>query len=168
MDKLSRSFIEYVGRISVRVVTMTGSVVRSVYHVAAYLFAFNPNHSRKEVTELYPDPVSSRTADDLPPRSRGFIKNDPDVCTGCLDCAKICPVDCILIESEKIETMQKEWITVFDVDQLKCIRCGLCVEVCPSGSLTHTRSYEGAVYGLNQLVQHFGKGEPPRKGTAEW
>ena len=53
-----------------------------------------------------------------------FIREtDMDKCVGCGECAKICPVDAVVIE-EKQAIVDKEW----------CIGCGLCVRKCHSGA----------------------------------
>lgn len=142
----------------------TQSLIRALAAALPYLFNANPNTLRKEVTEQYPDPVSSRTTDDLPPRTKGLIHNDIDQCIGCYECAKVCPVDCILIESERLEETQKEWVSLYDVDHSRCISCGLCVEVCPTNSLTHSKRYEFADSSRKKMVESFGRGEPPRRG----
>lgn len=140
------------------------SLTRALSASLPYLFNMNPNNLRKEVTEQYPDPVSSRTVDDLPPRTRGLIKNDIQICIGCHQCARACPTNCIQVESEKDPESRKEWVSVYDVDHSSCIFCGLCVEVCPPGSLTHTKRYEGATVFRAELVESFGKGEMPNHG----
>lgn len=142
----------------------TRSFVRALSAAMPYLFNSNPNTLRKEVTEQYPDPVSSRTVDDLPSRSRGLIQNEIDQCIGCRECAKSCPVDCFTIESERLEETQKEWVSLFDVDHSKCLFCGLCVEVCPTNSLTHSKRYEFAATKKEMMLESFGKGEAPRRG----
>lgn len=140
------------------------SLLKALSASLPYLFNVNPNTLRKEVTEQYPDPVSSRTVDDLPPRTKGLVQNNIDQCIGCQDCAKVCPVDCFAIESERMEDTQKEWISLFDIDHSKCIFCGLCVEMCPTNSLTHSKKYEGAATERKKMVEAFGRGDPPRRG----
>lgn len=123
---------------------------------------------KKEVTEGYPDPVSSKTADDLPPRSRGLLFNDIDRCTGCKECEKICPAQCIQVEAEPGPDGPKKWVSTFDIDFSRCVFCGLCVEVCQPGSLAHTRQYEAAAYDLTDLVATFGRGQLTPEQRAKW
>src|SRR5260370_10906129 len=37
----------------------------------------------------------------------------------------------------------------------KCMYCGLCSEVCPTGSIHHTTEFEGADYSLESLIRRF-------------
>lgn len=52
------------------------------------------------------------------------IKNKKD-CMGCHACSNICPQNCISMESDT----EGFWYPEVDYD--KCIKCGLCVKVCP-------------------------------------
>jgi formate hydrogenlyase subunit 6/NADH:ubiquinone oxidoreductase subunit I len=133
-----------------------------------YLMSVNAGELRKEVTEQYPDPISSRTADDLPPRSRGLLFNDIDRCTGCKECEQICPVRCITVDTELGADASKVWVSVFDIDFARCVFCGLCVEACAPASLVHTRQYEGAVYSMRDLVASFGRGRVTPEQRAKW
>jgi NAD(P)H-quinone oxidoreductase subunit I len=142
------------------------SIVQACIAVFPYILRWGDLH--KEVTEGYPDPVSSKTADDLPPRSRGLLFNDIDRCSGCKDCERICPTQCIHVEEEPGAEAGKIWVSVFDIDFSKCIFCGLCVEVCQPTSLVHTRQYEGAAYQLTDLVASFGRGQITAEQRAKW
>ncbi len=136
--------------------------------MTAFPYIFRWGETRKEVTEGYPDPVSSKTADDLPPRSRGLLFNEIDRCTGCRECEVICPTQCITIEEEPGADASKIWVSVFDIDFSKCTFCGLCVENCLPASLIHTRQYEGAAYNLTDLVASFGRGQITPEHRAKW
>jgi formate hydrogenlyase subunit 6/NADH:ubiquinone oxidoreductase subunit I len=136
--------------------------------MTALPYVFRWGDLRKEVTEGYPDPVSSKTADDLPPRSRGLLFNDIDRCTGCKECEKVCPAQCIRVEEEPGAEVSKIWVSIFDIDFARCTFCGLCVETCQPTSLVHTRQYEGAAYQLSDLVASFGRGQVTPEQRAKW
>ncbi len=48
---------------------------------------------------------------------------DEDVCSGCGDCVKICPVDALTVETGTAQ-VDEEW----------CIGCGVCVSRCSTGA----------------------------------
>ncbi len=116
------------------------------------------SEQNKVVTEEYPDRVSARMPEDLPTRYRGLLRNDIEKCGGCRVCSQICPVDCIRIEAEPGPEKGKSWVAVFDIDHARCMFCGLCADACPTGSLTHTREYEGAVHRLEDMITSYGRG----------
>jgi len=132
------------------------SVQTAMLTTLPYLFGIGA--LRNEVTEQYPDPVSSRSADDLPPRSRGLLSNDINKCTGCRDCITACPSRCIHLITEPGPDETKPWVSVYEIDFGKCVFCGLCVEVCEPKSLLHTKEYEGAVFSHQEFKAQFGKG----------
>jgi NAD(P)H-quinone oxidoreductase subunit I len=136
--------------------------------LSAFPYIFRWGDLRKEVTEGYPDPISSKTADDLPPRSRGLLFNDIERCIGCKECERVCPTQCIRVEAEPGADESKIWVSVFDIDFSRCIFCGLCVESCQPSSLIHTRQYERAAYNLTDLVASFGKGQITPEQRAKW
>jgi formate hydrogenlyase subunit 6/NADH:ubiquinone oxidoreductase subunit I len=144
--------------------------LRSVFNAfaASLPYVFGMGELRKEVTEQYPDPISSKTPDELPSRSRGLLHNTIEKCTGCGDCERICPSRCIQIETEPGPDSSQNWVSRFDIDISRCVFCGLCVEVCPPASLVHTRHYEGAVYHLEDLVASFGRGAVSAGQRAHW
>ena len=47
-------------------------------------------------------------------------KIDLEKCTGCGNCAEICPVEAIVVENDKAK-----------VDADVCVDCGTCVDECP-------------------------------------
>ncbi len=143
-----------------------GSFIRTVATGIQYLRAHS--ETRKEITELYPDPVSSRSADELPARTRGQIQNDIQKCTGCRDCALICPTNCIEIETEEGPKPGKLWVSVFTVDHSRCILCGLCVEKCAPQSLSHSRSHHRATRTLEEQVTFFGRGTVSKHLREQW
>lgn len=51
-----------------------------------------------------------------------IVNIDKDVCTGCKQCSKVCPVDAIYGE----EGLPQE------IDTNKCVICGQCIQVCKS------------------------------------
>ena len=161
-DSVFGSVLSYIRDVLMGAWSIAGSCMTALPYV------FGWGELRKEVTEGYPDPVSSKTADDLPPRSRGLLFNDIDRCIGCKDCEKVCPSQCIKIEEEPGADATKIWVSVFDIDFSQCIFCGLCVEVCQPGSLVHTRQYEGAAYSLTDLVASFGRGQVTAEQRAKW
>ncbi len=103
----------------------------------------------------------------LPSRYRGLLEVDMDICTACLACERACPINVIAIEIEKDpENPKQRLMTRFDIDAAKCMHCGLCVEPCPTGSILHTREFEGAQRNLSNLTLRFvdpAKPAPPYK-----
>lgn len=134
----------------------------------SFVSPFRERDLRKEVTEQYPDPISSRTVDDLPPRTKGLLHNDIHRCTGCQECERICPSRCIRVENEPGPDALKHWVSVFDIDFSKCVFCGLCVTICQPGSLIHTRAFEAAAFEKSALITHFGLGPVPSDQQLKW
>ncbi|NIO15473.1 MAG: 4Fe-4S dicluster domain-containing protein [Deltaproteobacteria bacterium] len=110
---------------------------------------------REEITEQYPEDVWEPFE-----RFRGFLHNDVPRCISCSMCARVCPVDCIELESF-MGPDKKRVLTRFDIDIGRCMYCGLCVEVCPTKCLTHTAGYEGrSSVSRGELILNFVT-EPP-------
>ncbi len=142
------------------------SIIKATVTVVPYLLGFG--ELNKEVTEQYPDPISSRRPDDLPSKTRGLLFNKIQQCNGCLKCKEVCPVGCINIETEPVPKRISAWISVFDIDFSSCTLCGLCVESCPTGSLVHTKQYELVVFEKNKLLVSFGAGHVTLEQRYKW
>ena len=104
---------------------------------------------REEVTLQYPEERW-----EIPERYRGFLHNDIRKCISCSMCVKVCPVDCISLESVR-GADKKPVLVSYDINIGRCMYCGLCVEVCPVKSLKHTSGYEKASTDRGELILHF-------------
>lgn len=112
---------------------------------------------KKPVTIQYPDRTARPVAETLPDRFRGFLKVDMDICTACLACMNDCPIDCIKIVTKKDEASatKERVLTQFDIDEAKCMYCGLCTEPCPTGAIHFTREFEKSTENIEDLVFRF-------------
>jgi len=104
---------------------------------------------KEEVTLQYPEERW-----EIPQGYRGFLHNDILKCTACTMCVKVCPVDCISLESVR-GADKKMVLASYDINIGRCMYCGLCVEVCPPKSLKHTAGYEMATTTRGELILHF-------------
>jgi len=108
---------------------------------------------KKPVTLQYPDekqPVSARY--------RGLhalkVSHDQAKCVACYLCPTVCPAKCITVEAGETESHDK-YADVYEIDILRCIFCGYCVEACPVDALKMTGEYELANYKREDFL--FGK-----------
>lgn len=129
------------------------------------------NAFRKPVTIQYPEVKHA-----IPERFRGQLFMRTEDCIACDQCARICPVDCIYIESVKrapedvAETSdgskKRLWLTRFDIDVTLCMVCGLCTQVCPTDCLYHTHEYEIAPRHRRGMFLDFSDPKDIEKGKA--
>ncbi len=110
------------------------------------------NFFRRPTTIQYPE---QRVAQH--PRFRGeeFTWYE-DRCTGCATCAKYCPLGIIRIVTDPNGGHEQEGgsykVDVFDIDQARCMYCGLCVESCPYDALHMGTGFEAATYRREDMV----------------
>jgi ech hydrogenase subunit F len=76
----------------------------------------------RPATRLYPTEIRPRYDG-----ARGFIEFDVDTCNYCMLCMRRCPAAAITVNRE-----ERMWA----IEQLTCIACNVCVEVCAKKSLT--------------------------------
>lgn len=100
----------------------------------------------------------------VPEVGRYQLDVEIDDCIVCDLCAKICPVDCIEIESIKSTgpigqtsdgTTKRLYAAKFDIDMAKCMYCGLCTVVCPTECIIMTDSYDRSFTQLSELTYRF-------------
>ena len=109
---------------------------------------------------------------------------DMDDCIGCLKCERICPVDCIKIETEKSPSRGEDIkevkhvgitgngtkkalvVTRFDIDMSECCYCNLCTYPCPEECIfmtggpngnKHPIDYEFSEPNRSDLIYRFAK-----------
>lgn len=110
------------------------------------------NMLRKPFTTQYPEERLTQHA-----RFRGqeFAWFE-ERCTGCASCAKYCPLGIIRIvttpSGEHAQDGGDYHVDVFDIDQGRCMYCGLCVEACPYDALHMGTGFEAAQLRRQDLV----------------
>jgi NADH-quinone oxidoreductase subunit I len=78
-------------------------------------------------------------------------------CIGCEPCAWACPADAIYVEGadnteENRMSPGERYGKVYQINYLRCVFCGLCIEACPTRALTMTNEYELADDSREKLI----------------
>ena len=119
---------------------------------------------KKVVTEQYPEDKQPTK-----PRFHGRHQlnrwaDGLEKCVGCELCAWACPADAIYVEGadntdEERFSPGERYGRVYQINYLRCILCGLCIEACSTRALTMTNEYELAdssradlIYEKDQLL----------------
>lgn len=118
---------------------------------------------KRPTTVQYPDRTDRPVYQMLPPRYRGFLEVDQDICTACLACERACPIECIKIDAKKDPETRRLVMSRFDIDMAKCMFCGLCSEPCPTSAISHTPHFEASTAYVENLVFRF----VPQDGRVE-
>jgi NADH-quinone oxidoreductase subunit I len=105
----------------------------------------------------------------VPELGRYQLDVEMEDCIVCDLCAKICPVDCIDIESIKATeaigktsdgTTKRLYAAKFDIDMAKCMYCGLCTVVCPTECIVMTDKYDRSMPDLKEMIYKFSEMSP--------
>jgi len=111
----------------------------------------------KTITVQYPD-----VAPTVKPRWRGFHWVELERCIACEACAKICPVDCIVLQRSKPRKLDKASgvavggaLLAYEIDYGKCLMCGLCTEACPTSCVHMGDGHDLSCYRREDCVGDF-------------
>jgi formate hydrogenlyase subunit 6/NADH:ubiquinone oxidoreductase subunit I len=144
----------------------TVTILKSMYVACKHFFT-------PSVTLQYP---TERWT--MPERTRARLLNKIEDCIGCGQCARVCPTDCIHIQTEKRGKKEPEIFAsngtaikmrtyVYDIDMTLCCYCALCTFSCPTHCLIMTGEYEYSVYDKAEHIYHFAKDKPLTKKALE-
>lgn len=101
----------------------------------------------------------------VPDVGRYHLVLDEEDCIGCDQCARVCPVNCIEIETiRSVEdlgltsdgTKKKLYLAKFNIDLAKCCFCGLCTVVCPTECLYMEKDYDYSEENVEAFTGHYG------------
>ncbi|MGA1861964.1 NADH-quinone oxidoreductase subunit NuoI [Deferribacter thermophilus] len=96
---------------------------------------------KKPVTYKYPfeaTPIFERF------RGVHYMKTDENgnpKCVGCYLCERVCPSECIYIETDAGPNGER-LIRKYEIELDRCIYCGFCEEACPVDAIHMGRSYD--------------------------
>lgn len=85
-----------------------------------------------------------RTVKDIPgvewvPGTGDFIRVEPERCTGCGDCARVCFGECYEIRQGVAQVRSLD----------RCMECGYCWYICPSDAIEFSLPRGGTGYRTN-------------------
>lgn len=110
------------------------------------------------LTHLFKKPVTLQYPDERPviaPNFRGLhalkVSHEHAKCVACYLCPTVCPAKCITVEAAEDERHEK-YAARYEIDMLRCIFCGYCVEACPVDALKMTETFELASYKREDFV----------------
>jgi NADH-quinone oxidoreductase subunit I len=105
---------------------------------------------KKPITLQYPKEMPT-----IPPGFRGLhalnVSHNKAKCVACYLCPTVCPAKCITVEAGE-DANHDKFAAVYEIDMLRCIFCGYCVEACPVDAIRMTDTFELAQYRREDFV----------------
>jgi len=105
---------------------------------------------KKPITLMYPEEKPA-----VAPNFRGLhtlkVSHDKAKCVACYLCPTVCPAKCITVEAGE-DANHDKFAAIYEIDMLRCIFCGYCVEACPVDALGMTQTFELANYKRSDFV----------------
>jgi NADH-quinone oxidoreductase subunit I len=107
---------------------------------------------------LFMKPVTLQYPDERPtpsPNYRGLhalkVSHSKAKCVACYLCPTVCPAKCITVEAGENANHDK-FAARYEIDMLRCIFCGYCVEAGPVDALKMTGEFELANYRREDFI----------------
>ncbi|MBJ6726016.1 NADH-quinone oxidoreductase subunit NuoI [Geomesophilobacter sediminis] len=104
------------------------------------------------LSHLFKKPVTLQYPDERPQIAPGFrglhalkVSHENAKCVACYLCPTVCPAKCITVEAGE-DANHNKFAAKYEIDMLRCIFCGYCVEACPVDALKMTEEFELANY----------------------
>ncbi len=105
---------------------------------------------KKTITLQYP-----KERPTIPPGFRGLhalnVSHNKAKCVACYLCPTVCPAKCITVEAGE-DANHDKFAARYEIDMLRCIFCGYCVEACPVDAIRMTDTFELAQYTRQDVV----------------
>jgi NADH-quinone oxidoreductase subunit I len=104
------------------------------------------------LTHLFKKPITLQYPEERPvvlDNFRGLhalkVSHNRAKCVACYLCPTVCPAKCITVEAGE-DANHDKFAATYEIDMLRCIFCGYCVEACPVDALKMTGNFELASY----------------------
>ncbi len=84
---------------------------------------------------------------------------DPDKCTGCGDCAQVCPVEVSDLFNARLSQRKGIYIqfpqavpAVYTIDYANCVGCGACDRVCAAGAISFLKTSQEVQVSVGSII----------------